>query len=185
MNTLKWTAMFAAVIILLSFKLIEKKSFEFSYPKRDNTTIVLSAEGFKKFSKEWRGEDYYYFGESKDGMICSVLYYKLNKDEEKMLVEPFGGTIYPGIPFAYFTENSQLKKYETNKSVWGKMEDEFMFSQNDITEFQGIKLSQKHMYGFAIFDKDLFVNIHLSKENFTSADSVVMREILGSLTKVK
>ncbi|HEV8512100.1 MAG TPA: hypothetical protein VGQ59_02425, partial [Cyclobacteriaceae bacterium] len=57
---------------LISFKTTETTLFEFSYPKRDNTTISLSATDFKKFKKEWRGQDYYYYGESKNGIICSI-----------------------------------------------------------------------------------------------------------------
>jgi hypothetical protein len=36
-----------------------------------------------------------------------------------------------------------------------------------------------------MFDTDLFVNIHISKTNFTDKDSVEMRRILSSLTKSK
>ncbi|BEV04490.1 hypothetical protein [Chryseobacterium gambrini] len=175
---------------LLSFKLADTKLFEFSYPKRDNTTITLSANNFNKFTKEWRGEDYYYYSESKDGIICSILYYKLNYEEKRSLVDApkiaIGGPdISPAYPFAYFSNYSNLKKYESNVENWGKPTDNFMFRQNDITEFQGIKMKQKHMYAYFMADKDLFVNIHLSKTDFTPTDSTAMRQILSSLTKKK
>jgi hypothetical protein len=175
---------------LLSFNFDEAKLFEFIYPKRDKATITLKALNFKKFSKEWRGSDYYYYAEGKDGMICSILYYKVNDDEKVSLIDApkvaIGGPdISPAYPFTYFTTYSNLKKYEENASSWGQPDDDFMFQQNDITNFNGVKISQKHMYGYCMADKDLFVNIHLSKVNCTSADSTTMREILNSLTKLK
>jgi hypothetical protein len=176
----------AAILILgfFSFKIVEKTTLEFQYPKREKTKITLKAEGFKKFTKEWRGEDYYFYGVSNDKMICSVLYFKLNKDEQKLMVDPVGITS-AGIPFIYFSDNSNLKKLEKNNASWGKMEDDFMFRQNEIEDVEGIKLHQKHMYAYGMFDKDLFVNIHLSKTSYTDADSTEMREILKSLTMKK
>jgi hypothetical protein len=171
-------------ISCLSFYSIESILFEFKYPKRKKSAIQLKGD-FEKFDEEWRGSDYYYSSTSEDSIICSILYYKLNKDEQKIMVDPFGGIINAGIPFIFFSENSKLKKYEQNKSGWGETTDDFIFRQNDILEFQGIKLKQKHMYGYAMLDKDLFVNIHLSKVNFTQQDSTNMRNILGSLVKVK
>ncbi len=88
MNLLKKIALSLSIASgLVSFKLLDTKLFEFSYPKRANTTISLSAENFQDFSKEWRGADYYYFGMNKDGIICSVLYYKLNDEEKITLVD--------------------------------------------------------------------------------------------------
>lgn len=189
MNNLKKIVLLLIIMIgLLSFKLADTKLFEFSYPKRDNTTITLSANNFKKFTKEWRGEDYYYYSEGKDGIICSILYYKLNEGEKLSLVsahkQAIGGPdISPAYPFAYFSNYSNLKKYETNVENWGESTDDFMFRQNDILEFQGVKIKQKHMYGYLMADHDLFVNIHLSKTNFTASDSTAMRQILSSLVK--
>jgi hypothetical protein len=123
-------------------------------------------------------------GESIDKQfICSVLFYKLNSDEQKAMVEPLGGMTSAGIPFLYFSESSNLKKYERNNVGWGEMEDDFMFRQNDILELQGIKINQKHMYAYAMFGKDLFVNIHLSKINCTPGDSTAMRKIMHTLKK--
>jgi hypothetical protein len=186
MSKLKIMALIMIITIgLLSLGFKDINSTEFKYPKRKNTAITLDYDNFETFSKEWRGSDYYYSGVSTDSIICSVLYYKLNKDEQKLMVEPFGGMASPGIPFIYFSDNSNLKKYERNNINWGTMTDDFMFRQNDIEEFEGIKIKQKHMYGYTMFDKDLFVNIHLSKTNYTTKDSAMMRAILGSLKIVK
>lgn len=191
MYKLKTIAIFLTIATgLLSFKITDTKLFEFSYPKRDNTSFTLTADNFRKFSKEWRGSDYYYFSTSKDKIICSVLYYKLT-DEEKLTLEDLpkikigGPDISPAYPFAYFSNYSNLKKYEKNIENWGQPTDDFMFRQSDITEIEGTKLMQKHMYAYFMADKDLFVNIHLSKTDCTTADSTAMRQILSSLTKKK
>ncbi|WP_338814756.1 hypothetical protein V9L05_05895 [Bernardetia sp. Wsw4-3y2] len=191
MNKIKKLTLSLIIITgILSFTFDSLKLFQFSYPKLDNTTITLKTDNFKKFKKEWRGTDYYYYSESKDGIICSVLYYKLNEEERLTLVDAprvaMGGPdISPAYPFFYFLNYSKLKKYETNEERWGEPTDDFMFRQNDITNFEGVKVNQKHMYGYFMAKKDLFVNIHLSKTNCTSTDSTVMREILSSLTKKK
>jgi len=174
-----------SILGLFSFTLADKNIFEFLYPKRKGTDITFSAEHFKKFSKEWRGSDYYYFGEA-DGFVCSVLYYKLNDDEKLQLVDApkkaIGGPEKsPAYPYAYFKEFSNLKSMEKNDSSWGKPTDEFMFRQNDVI-IDGTQFSQKHMYGYAMVDKDLFVNIHLSKTGCSTSDSTEMMDILKSLT---
>jgi hypothetical protein len=183
---MKTTAFSAALVFMLSAFSGDKSEIVFSYPKNKTAKIILTTDKFKKFDKEWRGEDYYYMSKNGEGdLICSVLFYKLNKEEQKLMVEPFGDMPSAGIPFAYFSENSNLKKYETNNKAWGEMTDDFMFRQNDILEFQGVKIKQKHMYAYAMFGKDLFVNVHLSKVNFTAEDSTAMRQILGGLKKAK
>jgi hypothetical protein len=60
-----------------------------------------------------------------------------------------------------------------------------MFSHADIKEFNGIKMNQKHMYGYAMFGKDLFLNIHLSKVGCTPEDSTAMKQLLDGLRKKK
>ncbi|SDY20932.1 hypothetical protein SAMN05444397_10146 [Flavobacterium aquidurense] len=175
------------IISFLSFS-SEDKTVELSYPKNEAATIIMKTNLFDKFEKEWRGEDYYYLcekGESK--IICSVLFYKLNKDEQKMMVDSFdpeGKTTSPIIPFTYFM-NSNLAKYEKNFAKWGEPTDDFMFKQTDIPEFEGQKVNQKNMYAYCMFGKDLFVNIHLSKINCTKQDSIVMRKVLNDLKKKK
>ena len=180
-----------AIIIcgLFSFKLTDKKIFEFKYPKSDGTNITLSADHFTKFAEEWRGSDYYYFAEG-DGFVCSVLYYKLNDQEKISLVEAVKTTVgggpdtSPAYPYAYFKSYTNLKPLESNDVSWGKATDDFMFRQNDIV-VTGTKFSQKHMYGYCMFDKDLFVNIHLSKAICSSSDSTEMLSMLKSLSKRK
>ena len=92
---------------------------------------------------------------------------------------------FPLIPFVYFLETSQLAKYETNRAKWGEGTDDFMFRQTDIEDFNGIKMKQKHMYAYGMFDKDIFITVHLSKTNYTDSDSTAMSEILSSLVKKK
>ena len=174
-----------AVIGLTSFTSDKQNITEFEYPNRKGTTVLIDLPHFDNLTKEWRGEDYYFMGKSNDSIIFSVLFYKLNKDEVKTMVKPLGGQNLAGIPFAYFSENSNLKKFERNQTAWGNMEDDFMFRQCDILEIAGQKIRQKNMYAYGMLDKDLFVNIHLSKINYTTQDSTVMREILNSITKKK
>ena len=163
----------------------DKQLIEFKYPKNKDAKFTISTDAFKKFKEEWRGEDYYYLSESGESdIICSVLFYKLNKDEQKLMVDPFGEP-NSGIPFIYFTNSSNLKKYEKNDKSWGTMTDDFMFRQNDILDFEGIKIKQKHMYAYGMFGKNLFVNIHLSKTNYTADDSTKMRQVLDGIQKKK
>jgi hypothetical protein len=180
----KWFLLFS-LPVLLSFILADKKAFEFAYPKRKGTDITLSADHFKKFTKEWRGTDYYYYGEG-DGFICSVLYYKLNGDEKLELIDAPKAAIggpdkSPAYPYAYFKNYSNLKSMEKHDSTWGAPTDDFMFRQNDVV-IEGTQFSQKHMYGYAMADKDLFVNIHLSKTGCSPSDSTEMMDMLKSLT---
>ncbi len=186
--TYKKIIILSIAFALLSFKIAEKRPFDFNYPKSKEAGIALSAGHFKKFTKEWRGTDYYYYAEA-DGFICSVLYYKLNDEEKLTLVDApkaaIGGPdTSPAYPYAYFKNFSNLKTMERNDSSWGKATDDFMFRQNDIV-LEGTRFSQKHMYGYGMFGKDLFVNVHLSKTLCSSADSVEMVEILNSLVKKK
>lgn len=176
--------------VFISFKLVDSKLIEFSYPNRNHTTINLSTDKFKKFSKEWRGSDYYYFCNNKDGFICSILYYKLNDEEKRTLVDApkmatNGPEMSPVYPFAYFSTNSKFKKEESGNENWGSPTDDFMFLQNTIKEFQGIKVNQKNMYAYAMVDKDLFVKVHLSKIRCSANDSTIMRQILSSLSLKK
>ncbi|QEC78409.1 hypothetical protein [Mucilaginibacter ginsenosidivorax] len=178
----------ALVIGLFAFKIADSTLFEFAYPKRNGTTFTLASSRFKKFKKEWRGTDYYYYAEQ-DGFICSVLYYKLNDDEKLQLVDALkvaigGPDISSAYPFAYFSNYSKLKAMERNNEDWGAPTDDFMYRQNNVV-MDGANFAQKNMYGYAMLGKDLFVNVHLSKVACSSADSVEMRAILTSLTVKK
>ncbi|MEM0577388.1 hypothetical protein [Flavobacterium polysaccharolyticum] len=194
---MKLRQLFLGLIILgfLSFNIIEKKSFEFIYPKQKDVKISLLSEHFKKFDKEWRGSDYYYFAE-KDGFICSVLFYKLNEQERISLVDlpklELGKKIKeagkefpensPLFAYSYFKNYSNLKNMETNDKSWGEMTDDFMFREN-VIHIEGTKFTQNHMYGYAMFGNDIFVNVHLSKMNCTEDEILEMKEILNSLKK--
>lgn len=169
---------------LFSFTLIDKQTFDFTYPKRKGCDVSLSANHFKKLSKERRGTDYCRLAEG-DGFICAVLYYKLNAGEQKELVDAPKTAMNrpeksPAYPYAYFKNRSNPKETERNDSAWGSPSDPFMFRQNDVI-VEGTPFLQKHMYGYALVDKGLFVNVHLSKTMCTPADSTEMREMLRSL----
>ncbi len=172
-------------LVVLAFQTSDNKIYIFEYPKGKYSSICFTSNcKFSDFSKQWQGEDYYYFGKSQDSIICSVLYYKLNVEDQQLLTKPFGDVNMSGIPFVYFSENSNFKKYEVNQTAWGEMTDDFMFRQFDIQMFEGKKTSQKHMYAYAMLSKDMFISFHLSKSDYTSEDSVKMMEILNSL-KIK
>ena len=72
---------------------------------------------------------------------------------------------------------------EKNDTPWGAPTDEFMFRKHDI-DIQGTQFSQTHMYGYAMFGKDLFVNIHISKINPTPEEQAQMVAMLNSLKKI-
>ena len=150
----------------------------------------MTTDRFGTMEKEARGTDYYYMGTSPDGMICSVLFYKLNDDEVTQLVDfpaqlTGGPESSPAYPQTYFATYSNTKDLESNEQRWGEPTNDFMFRQADIKEFKGEKVNQKSMYGYAMFGKNLFVNVHLSKGNCSAADSIEMRRILESLRKKK
>ncbi len=183
-KTMKTILSISLLLLLLSFKNDTKNQIEFQYPKNKEAKFTMDTDKFKKFTKEWRGEDYYYMNDGGEkGFVCSVLFYKLNSQEQKTMVEPFGGMTSAQIPYVYFSGNSKLKKYESNNKGWGNAEDDFMFHQNDILTVEGIEIRQKHMYAYAMFGKDLFVNVHLSKVNCSPEDSVAMRQIMDGLKK--
>ena len=185
----------ALILTSLIFMAFTAKPNEiiFKYPKSKKATFSMKTEHFKKFKKEWKGSDYYYSSvKGKNGIICSVLYFKLNEEEQLMYVDAPKAMIglknvenSPAFPLTFFTNYSNLSKFETNKTNWGDPKDEFMFRQADIKEFNGIEINQKHMYGYTMFEKDLFVSIHLSKTNCKTADSLVMNNILNNLKILK
>ena len=175
-------------ISLLSFA-PAKDNAEFNYPKNKDASLLITAN-FKKIDKEWRGTDYYYSSQTEDGILFSVLFYKLEADEVKSLVDMpakmmNGPETSPAYALTYFATYSNTKDLETNDQKWGSPSDDFMFRQADIKVFQGKEVNQKSMYGYAMFGKDLFVNIHLSKTNCTPADSTEMRQILETIKKKK
>jgi hypothetical protein len=185
-----------AVFLITLFSFTKPvKEFEFDYPKNKEANITFNSGRFKKFSKEWRGSDYYYFAEN-DGFVCSVLFYKLNEEEQLTLIElpkaAMSGKLReagkeipensPIFAYAYFKNYSNLKSMEKNDSSWGELTDEFMFRKNEMP-IEGTKFAQTNMYGYAMFGKDLFVNIHLSKMNCSESDKEEMIQILNSLKK--
>lgn len=172
-------------IICCSFTKLEKRHFEFKHPKIKNSKLIVETELNIKFKNEWQGSDYYYYGESKEGIIFSVLYYILNEEEQLSYVEApkvaLGAKYGPVFPYTYFSTYSKLKKYEINEDSWDEPTQKFMYRQCDIFQFEGIKISQKHMYAYCMFGKNVFVNIHLSKENCSASDSTIMRHLLENI----
>ena len=165
-------------------------TIEISYPKNSEAVILMTAGKFKPFQQEWRGTDYYYSAQSDHGILCSVLFYKLEDGEVKSLVTDVahminGPEASPAYPLTYFATYSNTKEFETNDQKWGDPAADFMFRQMDIKEFKGEMVNQKNMFAYAMFGNNLFVNIHLSKVNCTPADSVEMRQILEALKKKK
>jgi hypothetical protein len=182
---------FLFVVIALSCSSFsgKKSKVEFEYPGVKDARFSMFTDKFRKFKKEWRGEDYYYISEKGRGdMICSVLFYRLNPDEVKDLIDAPRQQLglpaaSPAYPLSYFSSHSPTMKYESGNERWGKPDDDFMFNQNDIKEFDGIAVNQKNMHAYAMFGNNLFVNVHISKINCTKEDSTVMREVLASLKK--
>ncbi|WP_299189355.1 hypothetical protein [uncultured Aquimarina sp.] len=180
-------------LFLMSFITKDVKSYVFKHPKKKKVTVLLESENLGKFKKEKRGGDFYYSNLSnlgKNNINCSVLFYKLNKDEITNLVEMpkmiMGGPdTSPAYPLAYFSNYSKLKKIESNNSQWGKPDGDFMYRQADIKEIQGQKINQKHMYAYSMIDGDMFVNIHLSKINCKAKDSTKMKAILDGFKLIK
>lgn len=175
-------------LLLASSLTSDKDQIIFTYPKNKAASFTMVSKIFSKFKKEWRGEDYYYISDSDNGFICSVLFYKLNKQECEMLVNKpakavNGPAVSPIYPLSYFMTSNKLKEFEENKQTWGTPSDEFMFRHAHINEFQGVKLEQKNMYAYTMFGNDIFVQVHMSKILCSTSDSVEMRNMLSSLKK--
>ena len=187
------TILILTVISFMSFNISKIVDYEFKHPKKKKVTLTLKAENLGKFTKQKRGGDFYYSNLNNVGdnnINCSVLFYKLNDDEIIQLVDMpkmmIGGPdSSPAYPLAYFSNYSKLKPFESNNSQWGEPDKDFMYRQADITEYQGQKINQKHMYGYSMIDKDVFINIHLSKTNCTLNDSIYMRKILDEFKLAK
>jgi hypothetical protein len=190
MNGIKIIFLIYFSFLLLAF-VENKNTIAFGYPKNKNAVFTMNAGKFKTFKQEWRGEDYYYLSENEeDSIICSVLFYKLNKNEQLLLVEDPRQIFNfpessPAYPLTYFSNYSNLKEFESDNRKWGDANGDFMFSESDIKEMQGTMVNQKNMNAYTMFGTDLFVNIHLSKINYTKKDSIAMREVLDGLVKKK
>ena len=71
---------------------------------------------------------------------------------------------------------------ESEDESWGTFTEDFMFRKNKVI-MEGTTFVQNHMYGYAMFGNDLFVNIHISKMNCTEDDIKQMQDILKTLIK--
>ena len=175
-------------IILISFA-PPKNEISFLYPRKKGLSLTMNSDLFKKFTKEWRGEDYYYLGTNDEGFVCSVLFYKLNDSETNELKSiqretGISGTS-PVYPLNHFLSSSNTKEYESNDKNWGDPKSTFMYSQVDIKEYSGEKINQKNLFAYAMFCEDIYLKVHLSKTLCTPQDSIIMINILNSLKIIK
>jgi len=166
-----------------------KNEISFIYPKKKDISLIMNTDLFKKFTKEWRGEDYYYMGEGMDGFVCSVLFFKLNESEFKDLLAIQKGSGVPNSSPIYasnhfLSSSSKTKQYESNNKNWGDPKDTFMYSQVDIKEYSGQKINQKNISAYAMYGEDIYLKVHLSKILCTKQDSIIMMDIFKSL-KIK
>jgi hypothetical protein len=159
---------------------------EFEYPDSD-VAVTMSLPGFEDFKEEWRGEDYYYFGtRESDGMVCSLLYYKLNESEKKSmakLAEKVPPENRSKLAQLHFRLSNKLAKLESGETTWD--ENGFSFRDVNIDSFQGQDLRQKNMCAYQMYGDDLFLMVHFSKVLYTPEDSVAMRTMLTSIRTVK
>jgi hypothetical protein len=145
------------IISLCSFQISESEFYIFEYPKKDHTTLKISLKGFNQFKKEFRGSDYLIESESDRKQHISILYYVLN-EKERHQTQFFQGEI--------------LKK-------------EFSFFDKTITCKEGVKTAEKNMYAVSLVDSDMFVIVHLSKENYNRFDSIEMHQMIRSVELAK
>ncbi|MCX6236123.1 MAG: hypothetical protein NTY07_00970 [Bacteroidia bacterium] len=162
-----------------------KNEISFIYPKKKGISLIMNTYLFKEFKKEWRGEDYYYLSEGKDGFVCSVLFFKLNESEfNDLLAIQKGSGVSKTSPIyasTHFLSSSKTKQYESNNKSWGDPNSTFMYSQVDIKEFSGQKINQKNISAYAMFGEDIYLKVHLSKTLCTQQDSITMMDIFESL----
>ena len=169
-------------IIGFGFTTLELATYEFNFPQRKNIELKIDIPQEWKILKEKRGEDIYYTNfTNNDGeqILLSVLFYKLN-DTEKEPMEKIGMK-NPIIPYTFFLSNSKTTKLESDVKSWSN--DDFYFQDSNIEEFNGIKAHQKNIKAYCMYDFDLFAQIHISKLNYTPADSIQMMEIINTMKK--
>jgi hypothetical protein len=70
---------------------------------------------------------------------------------------------------------------EKNIESWD--DEDFYFQDSNIEEFNGIKVHQKNIKAYCMYDFDLFAQIHISKLNYTPSDSIQMMEIVKTIKK--
>ena len=169
-------------IIGLGFTQLELSMYEFKFPNRKNVVLKLDIPNEWKIFEEKQGEDMYYsnFTNSNgDEILISILFYKLN-DTEKKPIEKIGMKD-PIIPYTFFLEKSKTIKIESRIKSWNN--EDFYFHDSNIEEFNGIKVHQKNIKAYCMYDFDLFVQIHISKLNYTPSDSIQMMEVLNTMKK--
>lgn len=174
----------AGVFLLFSFVSSDTKTFSFEFPKRKHIQLKISAPSKWVIDKEKKGEDMYYTNFSKASekdVLFSLLFFKLNEYEQKSMIGEMGLEGNPLLPATYFLSNNNTAKYETDNKSWE--DTAFYYRDYNIETFGTLKVHQKNMKAYCMYDKDLFVQVHLSKPNYSDADSALMRSILNSLRK--
>jgi hypothetical protein len=171
------------VLIGLGFTQQKLVTYKFKYPKKKNVELKIDIPKEWKISKEKRGEaDLYFTNITKNNgnqILFSVLFFKLN-DEEKESVEELALND-PIVPFAFFLDKSRTVKMESKVKTWHN--EDFYFKDSNIEDFNGIKAHQKNINAYCMYGYDLFVKIHISKLNYSPADSIKMMKILNTIVK--
>lgn len=184
MNKTNLLIISALGLLSLSFIYSVFQLYSFKFPGKKNVELKINIPKKWKISKEKRGSDLYYsnLSQSNDNdILFSVLFYKLNDKEKELMVKSTGIENNPILPYTYFLTTSRTSKIESGKSSWDN--DDFYYQDSNIEEFSGVKVHQKNMKAYCMYDDDLFVQVHLSKINYTPEDSVEMRNILNSIEK--
>ncbi|HLP18993.1 MAG TPA: hypothetical protein VK174_01755 [Chitinophagales bacterium] len=175
----------AIAILCLSATLPTLKTITLKFPKRKHIQLKITGPEGWSIKAEKKGEDVYYSNLSdkltESDIMFSVLFFKLNAYEQKTMVDDLGLESSPMLPAAYFLSNNPTASIETSKKSWD--DSTFFYRDYNIEQVEGLSVHQKNMKAYCMYDKDLFVQIHLSKLKYTDSDSADMRSILNSLAK--
>ena len=74
--------------------------------------------------------------------------------------------------------NGKIKSYSQKREYYS-----IKYDDGETEEFNGIKAHQKNIKAYCMYDFDLFVQIHISKLNYTASDSIQMMEIISTMKK--
>lgn len=148
--------------------------------------LVLAGADYPELERESRDADLYFSGEV-DGIMASVLFYRLNETEywtNRLIATQLGVEAdAPGVALASFASRSKLRSLESQEVV--REVDGFAYRDVNIESFQGQRLHQKHMYAYCTFGDTLYVQVHLSKIDYSPEDSVRMAAMLAGVSKGK
>jgi len=169
-------------LISFGYTPLELSTHKFKYPKKKGAELKIDIPKEWEIVIEKRDQDLYYsnFSDTNgDQILLSVLFYKLNDIEKEPMEEI--GLNNPIIPYAFFIEKSRTTALEENANSWNN--EDFYFLDTNIEAFNSVKAHQKNIKAYCMYDFDLFVQIHLSKLNYTVTDSIQMMSIVNTLVK--